>query len=135
MAQALTPYSQMPIAVALNGTEKICLSLPQDAPLPPFLTETCTVDQLAQFIGGSIVPVGSISMRQIFAALADLGVMYSPLFIALPASIADSYNIAWYHASIMTQTDPFITGFVAPTLGYGPVQIAALFALAATFPY
>lgn len=73
-------------------------------------------------------------MRQLKAALAAQNVIIE-VYQALPADIANSYNIAWASASVMTLTDPFVTGFLQPTLGYSTPQLDALFSLALTFPY
>ena len=137
-AQAYTPFSQMPIATAINGTEILCASLPQPFSIPPFLTETLTVAQLAAYIallinGGHIVPIGYVSMRQLKAALAFQNELV-PLFDNLPGDMNNEYNITWWSGSIINATDIFITGFLQPTLGYSNAQVVTLLALAQTYP-
>jgi hypothetical protein len=72
-------------------------------------------------------------MRQLVAAMAGQGTLVA-VYEALPSDITNSYNIAWSHAYYMGITDPFITGFLQPTLGYTTAQMQALFTLALTYP-
>lgn len=131
MVVAYTPYSEMPRAIALNGTELVCLSLYRPDMIPLWLTEVIPISELGDFFN-----VGNLgtSMRQIKAALAFQGTMYQ-LFMGISSDPTDTFNIAWTTASRMTTTDPFITGCLQPVLGYTDADVITLFALAATFPY
>lgn len=130
MAQAYTPFSEMPRAIALNGSELVCLSLYRPDMVPLWLTEVIPISDLGFFIANNL----GTSMRQIKAALADQGNLYA-LFMGISSDPTDSFNIAWTTASRMTPTDPFITGCLQPVLGYSDADVVVLFALAATFPY
>ena len=125
-----TKYSQLPPLLALDGNELVCISVPTGDPTP-FVSYYTTTYQIAALLtpGG----VGSCSMRQLIAALSFQGQLNN-LFDALPADINNQYNIAYWHAYRMTQSDPFITAFLQPTLGYNSAQVEILFALAVTYP-
>ena len=128
---AVTTYSEMPQLIVLGGGELVCLSQPGTTPTP-WITGTITLSELASFIisgGFATAP----TMRQLFAAMAADNVMVIA-FEQLPSDITSSYNIAWNSAFRMPITDPFVTGFLQPALGYSPSQMTALFAQALTFP-
>lgn len=122
--------NEIPVAVALNGNE-LLWAYQQGNNVTPWVGVSVTSGQLASLISG--IGTTTPSMRQLFAAMANQGVMYST-FIQLPGDMTNSYNIAWNHAYRMAITDPFVTGFLQPALGYSSAQMAALFALALTFP-
>lgn len=126
-----TTLNDLPPVLALNGSE-LCFLYQFDPMLGKYVTYSCTTFQIAQLafgIGGE----GVCSMRQLFAAMANQGVMYQA-FEQLPADVTNTFNIAWNHAFIMTINDPFIQDFLQPALGYSDLQMTALFALALTFP-
>lgn len=75
----------------------------------------------------------NVTMRQLVAALGAQSQLVG-VYEALPSDLTNSFNIAWYHGYAMTLNDPFTTGFLQPTLGYSGPQMAALFALALSFP-
>lgn len=126
-----TTLDQLPAAISLNGSELVWLYQPGPNETTPWIGVRCTTFQIADLINGSNSQ--SVSMRQLFAAMAQDNVLVTA-FEALPADITNSYNIAWNRAYRMSLSDPFVTGFLQPTLGYSASQIAALFLLAATFP-
>ena len=80
-----------------------------------------------------IYATGTPTMRQLIAAMGSQAVLVS-VQNAVPADITNAYNIAWTHAVYMPLTDPFVTGFLQPTLGYSGAQMTTLYALALTFP-
>lgn len=125
----------LPPAIALNGGELMWLYQQGPTEVTPWVGVRATTGQIAALASEGIVgPVGSIcSMRQLLAAMAFEGVMVLA-FNSLPADITNSYNIAWSHAYKMTITDPFVTGFLQPAIGYNNEQMIALFILALTFP-
>jgi hypothetical protein len=126
---ATETISQLPLVTGLAGNELFIISVPSTAPVP-WTTARCTTDQILAFTLG----IGAfVTMRQLLAALVSQGV-FASVFQQLPSSLSNQYNIAWWHGSIMTPLDPFVTGFLQPTLGYTSGQIATLFALALTFP-
>ena len=86
-------------------------------------------------LGGPLAlpPSGSVSMRQLVAALGAQSVLVTAN-AGLPADISSPYNIAWNHAYLMASNSTFVTAWLQPTIGYTNLQITALFALAATFP-
>lgn len=123
---------QLPPALYLGGAELIWLYQPGPTEATPWIGVSCTVADLISYInsgGFSTQP----TMRQLLAAMASQGVFLTA-FQALPADVTDPNNIAWNHAFRMTLSDPFITGFLEPTLGYSQAQMQALFTLALTFP-
>ena len=124
-----TTLNNLPPVLALNGSELFFL-YQYDPAISTWITYSCTAEQLFNggFDGASVC-----SMRQLFAAMADQDVMLTA-FDQLPADITNTYNIAWTHGYRMTITDPFITGFLQPAIGYSDAQMVALFALALTFP-
>ena len=124
---------QLPPALALNGSELLWIYQQGPSPATPWIGLRCTSAQLASLFSGPSGIIGAISMRQLFAAMAFDGVMVTA-FNALSADITNSNNIAWYHAYAMTISDPFITGFIQPTIGYTTLQMELLFVLARTFP-
>ena len=137
-------YDKTPAALALNGGELIYAyqqvtntGLYGQGPtgVTPYTGVTTTPSQIAAFLNAvyKTPSAGFVSMRQLLAALAYQASLVA-VFDALPSDITNPYNIAYNHAYIVTQADPFITGFVQPTLGLSNTQLAALFALAATFP-
>jgi len=127
-----TTLTAIPPALALNGSELVWIYQQTGNPVNPWVGLRCTTSQVANLLTVGTLS-NSISMRQLFAAMASQGVMVTA-FEALPADITDSNNIAWQHAYRMTITDTFITGFLQPAIGYSTAQMQALFALALTFP-
>lgn len=137
-------YDQTPAALALNGGELIYAyqqnsntGLYGQGPTgpTPWTGVTLTPAQIAAFVAAAykLPSSGYVSMRQLLAALAYQASLVT-VFEALPSDITNPYNIAYNHAYIITQSDPFVTGFLQPTLGLTGPQLAALFALATTFP-
>jgi hypothetical protein len=128
-----TTLDVLPPAVALSGGELVWLYQPGLNPLvTPWIGVRCTTQQIANLLtttGG----FGVCSMRQLFAAMAAAGVMVTA-FEALPGDITNSSNIAWNHAYRMIISDPFITGFLQPAIGYTNAQMTALFAAALSYP-
>lgn len=124
-----TTLNDLPPVLGLNGTELFFL-YQYDSLISQWITYSCTASQL--FDGGTS-GASTCSMRQLFAAMADEDVLVDA-FDQLSSDITNTYNIAWNHAYRMTITDPFITGFLQPALGYSDVQMIALFVLALTFP-
>lgn len=125
-----TTLDAIPPAISLNGNELVWL-YQHGNDVTPWIGVSCTVGLLASFFAGinSVTP----SMRQLFAAMANQGVMVTA-FEQLPADITDPDNIAWNHAFRMSLTDTFTTGFLQPAIGYSDLQMIELFALALTFP-
>jgi hypothetical protein len=128
---ATETISQMPLALALDGTERLCISQTGNQAVP-WVTKAATTAQIVALVAGAVGP-SICTMRQLFAALASLNLL-TTAFEALSSDITDPYNIAWNHAGTMTITDAFITTFLEPVLSYNDSQIIALFALAQTFP-
>ena len=130
---AITTYDQLPVTLSLAGNEITAIYVPSGLapPLPQWVTQRCTTAQIAQLVSGSAG--SSVTMRQLLAALAADSLLVT-LFEAVPADITNQYNIAYWHATKMTLTDPFITGFLQPTLSYSALQVQTLFTLALTFP-
>ena len=125
-----TTLNDLPPVLGLNGSELLFL-YQYDSLTSTWITYQCTSEQLANLFNGG--GSGQCSMRQLFAAMADQGVLFSTSE-AVPSDITNSYNIAWNKAYIMSINDPFITGFLQPTLSYSSLQMAELFALAQTYP-
>ena len=126
-----TTLDQLTPAISLNGSELVWIYQQGPNESTPWIGLRCTTFQIADLINGSNAQ--SCSMRQLLAAMANNGVLVTA-YEALPADLNNSYNIAWNHAYRMAITDPFITGFLEPAIGYNATQMAALFALAQTFP-
>jgi|SRR6185437_3207801 len=130
-----TTLDELPVALALNGGELVWLYQQGPTEATPWIGVRSTTSQIATFINYTLnLPSsGYISMRQLVAALADQGVLVS-VTEALTSDITNSYNIAWTHGYITSLSDPFITGFLQPTLGYSTPQMQNLFNLARNFP-
>jgi hypothetical protein len=122
---------QIPPATSLAGGELIWIYQPGGSQATPWVGKSMTTNQLAGFIKGT--GFTSPTMRQLCAAMASQGTLVG-VFNALPSDITNSYNIAWWHAYYMNIGDPFVTGFLQPTLGYTGAQMQALFTFALTFP-
>lgn len=104
--------------------------------LQPVLGYTNTQMQALFQLAGTVTnyaPNTAATVRQLAAALSLQNELVA-LLEALPSDLTNSYNIAWYHGTYMTTSDPFITGFLRPTLGYSGAQVTALFLLAYGFP-
>ena len=126
-----TTLTSLPPALALNGNELVWIYQQTGNPANPWVGLSTTTGQIAGLVlAGSL---GSVSMRQLFAAMAAQGVMVTA-FEALPADITNTNSIAWNYAYRMTLSDTFITGFLQPAIGYSTAQMQALFALATTYP-
>lgn len=132
---AATTLDQLPPALALNGGELVWLYQQGPTLATPWIGVRCTTAQVAAFTKAALSLPGSgyVSMRQLIAALASQGNLVSVVG-ALTSDITNPYNIAYNHAYIVSQSDPFITGFLQPTLSLSGAQVATLFALALTFP-
>jgi hypothetical protein len=129
-----TTLNNLPPAIALSGAELVWLYQPGPNPLvTPWIGVSCTTSQIANLLTTSGGGSSTCSMRQLFAAMANQSVLVLA-FGSLPGDQTNQYNIAWYHAYRMTITDPFITGFLEPAIGYTGAQMAALFVLAQSFP-
>ena len=129
---AAVTLDQLPPAIFLSGNELIWLYQVGPTDATPWIGVNCTVGDLAGYIqngGFSSQP----TMRQLLAAMASQNTLVG-VAQAVPSDITNSYNIAWNHAFRMSLSDPFITGFLEPTLGYSQSQMQALFTLALTFP-
>ena len=129
---AAVTLDQLPPALYLSGAELVWLYQVGPTEATPWIGVNCTVGDLAAYIvsgGFSSQP----TMRQLLAAMAGENVLVSAAE-ALPSDITNEYNIAWNHAFRMSLSDPFITGFLEPTLGYSQDQMQALFTLALTYP-
>ena len=126
---------QLPPALALNGGELVWLYQQGPTQVTPWIGVQCTSSQLAAFINTTLKTpsAGFVSMRQLTAALAAQAVLVT-LLNALPGDVTNAYNICWNRGYIITPSDPFITGFLQPTLSYSGANVTTLFALAATFP-
>lgn len=132
---SVTTFSQLPEIFALSGQELFMISQPQTPPISPavpWVSYAVTAQVIKNFAQG-IPSTSQVTMRQLKQALSAQSVIIE-VYQALPADIADGYNIAWASASNMTLTDPFTLGFLQPTLGYSNAQMQALFLLALTFP-
>jgi hypothetical protein len=127
-----TTLSQLPQVFNLSGNELFLLSQPQSNPQPvPWVSYAITTQDLKNFI---LYNTGqSVSMRQLKLACQAQGVLLT-LFAALPADVTSQYNIAWNNAVQVNALDPFITGFLQPTLGYSGAQVTALLLLASGYP-
>ena len=126
-----TTLTSIPPALALNGNELVWIYQQTGNPANPWVGLSTTTGQIAGLVlAGSL---GSVSMRQLFAAMAAQGVMVTAIE-ALSGDVTNAYNIAWNHAYRMTFSDTFITGFLQPAIGYSTAQMQALFALATTYP-
>lgn len=104
--------------------------------LQPTLGYTNAQMQALFVLAGAVTAYASNSaatVRQLAAALAAQSELIA-LLEALPSDLTNTYSIAWNHGNYMTPLDPFITGFLQPTLGYSGSQITALFTLAYSFP-
>jgi len=125
---------QLPPAIALTGAELVWVYQAGPNPLvTPWIGYRCTTSQIANLLTTASGGSSTCSMRQLFAAMASQSVMVTA-FEQLPADITNTYSIAWNSAYRMSIADPFITGFLQSALGYTGAQMAALFALALTFP-
>lgn len=131
---AITTYTELPTTLVLNGNEILAGYVPNglQPPLNPYTTQQFTTQQVANLAMAG-ANANTVTMRQLLAALANQNLLYVA-FQALPSDPANSYNIAWWHATRMSLADPFITGYLEPTIGYNSTQMAALFILALTFP-
>jgi hypothetical protein len=120
---------KLPPALGLNGTELVWLYQEGGNSVVPWVGVQCTTAQLAEFATSAAkVPYSFTTMRQLITVLGQLGLLID-VFNALPGDITDQYNIAWNHAPYMSASDPFVTGFLQPTLGFSDAQILGLFAL------
>ena|ERR1035437_6907706 len=128
---AVTTLNDLPPVLSLNGSE-ICFMYQYDPLLELWITYSCTTGQIAS-LASQITGAGTVSMRQLLAAMASQGVLVTA-FESVPADITNTYNIAWNHAYRMGPSDTFVTGFLQPTIGYTNGQMAVLFVLAAGLP-
>ena len=124
-------FNAGPPALALNGNELLIAYQTGPDIATPWVGVSVTSQQIAGLF--TSIGVASPSWRQLLAAMASQGVLYA-VAEAVPSDITNSYNIAWNHAYTMPITDPFVSGFLKPTLGYNNAQMTALYALALTFP-
>jgi len=132
---SVTTFSQLPQIGALSGNELFMLSQPQTPPIfpaVPWVSYAVSAQVIKNFAQG-IPSTSQVSMRQLKEALAAQSVIIE-VYQALPADIANTYNIAWASAANMSLTDPFTLGFLQPTLGYTGAQMQALWLLALTYP-
>ena len=132
---AATTLDQLPVALALNGGELVWLYQQGPTEATPWIGVRGTTAQIAALITTTLkLPnAGYVSMRQLVAALASENLLLG-VTQALPGDETNAFNIAWTHAYLMSAGDPFVVGFLQPTLGYTGAQITTLFAYAATFP-
>lgn len=122
--------NELPPALALNGNELLWAY--QQGPITtPWIGVTITPQMIAGL--STATGVTTPSWRQLLAAMASQGVLYG-VAEAVPSDITNSYNIAWNHAYTMPISDPFVSGFLQPTLGYTNAQMTALYAFALAFP-
>ena len=129
-----TTLDKIPPALGLNGSELFWAYQPGPTPVTPWIGVSVTPGQLTQYLKyGPSVPYVATTMCQLLAALSTQGVLVT-LFDALPSDITNPYNIAYNHANYITIGDPFITGFLQPTLGYSQADVYNLFNLAAAVP-
>jgi hypothetical protein len=139
MAQTIqsgTTLDQLPPALALNGGELFWIYQAGPTEATPWIGLRCSTAQIAQLVAdliGAGLSSTAITMRQLIAAMAAEDTLVG-VYESLPSDLTNSYNIAWSHAYIITISDPFIVGFLQPTLGYSSAQMQALFAAAAAFP-
>ena len=126
---------QLPPALGLTGGELVWLYQQGPDQVTPWIGVRATVAQLAAYIinNQGLAGTGYASIRQLAAALASQENLVTMLD-ALTSDVTNQYNIAWSHASTISTTDPFVTGFLQPTLGLNNAQVLALFTLANTFP-
>lgn len=125
---------KIPPALALNGSELLWLYQSGGNQITPWIGIQCTLDQLQNFVlYGPQTPYVYTTMRQLLGALQTQGMLYTA-FSALPSDVTNTFNIAWNHATNITIQDPFIVGFLQPTLGYSQAQLQTLFALANAIP-
>lgn len=128
---AVITFSQLPPATGLTGAEIFAVSQLLGIPVQE-TSVGVTLNQIKAFLGGGSTST-VVSMRQLFAAMVVQGV-YLIAQAAVPADPTNATNIAWNSAYIMTIADPFVVGFLEPTLSFSGTQMAALFALAMTQP-
>ena len=128
-------FYNLPPALALNGGELLVAYQQGPNQATPWIGVQFTASQFSAFISEALQKPSAcyVSMRQLASALASRSVLVE-LVQALSSDITNTYNIAWTHGYIITAADPFISGFLQPTLGYSGSDVATLFALAATFP-
>jgi hypothetical protein len=123
-----TNLTQITPLVAINGTEVLYV-IQYDSLTQTWIDYTCTSGQIANFFAG--ITTSTPSMRQIKAAMADLGYMLQ-VSQEVPSDVTDSDNIAWTAAFRMSKGDIFVTGFLVSLLGQSAVD--AIWAIAPTFP-
>lgn len=131
---SVTTFSQIAQTAGLSGRELVCISVPQYGPFGDVVAYTTAVTTTNDIANLYAPPsLAAPTMRQLFQALSANG-QYLTAYEALPADPTDTYNIAWNRANVMPINDPFISGFLQPTLGLSDGQLLALYQLAATYP-
>lgn len=129
-----TTIDKTPPVLGLNGAEILWAYQQGPTAETPWIGVHITPKQLADYLNyGPSAPFVASTMRQLIQAMSTLGVLVT-VFDSLPSDITDPYNIMWAHGNYVTIGDPFVTGFLQPTLGYSPAQMRVLFQLAAAAP-
>lgn len=131
---ATTTFSQLPVAIAISGSEIIPADQSQGGTLT---TVRLTTAQIAFFtiaiIKGVPITTAMCSNRQMREALAAAGTLVT-VDGAMSADITNAATIEWRNGSIIVNGDA-VASFIQTTLGYTDPQMAALFASALTYPF